>query len=149
MRYLSRRVCRLSNCQTRDMRSDQHQRLLLCAHTLAASGELSLDPYAAPSGAGSCPWTLLQCLENNRGSRIHRLRSFPVRMRFDKQIRVHARSQTFVLLPRIDTSGWFDASMNNWVPVYSTIDIGRSSPTFPVTPPCIRVRTRRFGELSF
>ncbi len=31
----------------------------------------------------------------------------------------------------------------------SLIDIGRPSPAFPVTPPCIRVRTRRFGELSF
>src|SRR5207247_10873433 len=29
-----------------------------------------------------------------------------------------------------------------------TIDIGRRSPAFPVTPPCVRVRTRRFGELS-
>jgi hypothetical protein len=29
------------------------------------------------------------------------------------------------------------------------IDIGRPSLAFPVTPPCIRVRTRRFGELSF
>ena len=29
------------------------------------------------------------------------------------------------------------------------IDIGRPSPAFPVTPPCVRVRTRRFGELSY
>jgi len=28
------------------------------------------------------------------------------------------------------------------------IDIGRPSRAFPVTPPCIRVRTRRFGRLS-
>ena len=28
------------------------------------------------------------------------------------------------------------------------IDIGRPSQAFPVTPPCIRVRTRRFGEKS-
>jgi hypothetical protein len=27
------------------------------------------------------------------------------------------------------------------------IDIGRPSRAFPVTPPCVRVRTRRFGEL--
>ena len=28
------------------------------------------------------------------------------------------------------------------------IDIGRPSQAFPVTPPCVRVRTRRFGEKS-
>jgi putative transposase len=28
------------------------------------------------------------------------------------------------------------------------IDIGRPSRAFPVTPPCLRVRTRRFGEKS-
>jgi hypothetical protein len=28
------------------------------------------------------------------------------------------------------------------------IDIGRPSQAFPVTPPCIRVRTRRFGGLG-
>ena len=28
-----------------------------------------------------------------------------------------------------------------------TFDIGRPSRAFPVTPPCVRVRTRRFGEL--
>jgi len=27
------------------------------------------------------------------------------------------------------------------------IDIGRPSRAFPVTPPCVRVRTRRFGRL--
>ena len=30
---------------------------------------------------------------------------------------------------------------------YSKIDIGRPSQAFPVTPPCVRVRTRRFGRL--
>ena len=29
------------------------------------------------------------------------------------------------------------------------IDIGRRSPVVPVTPPCVRVRTRRFGGLSY
>ena len=29
------------------------------------------------------------------------------------------------------------------------IDIGRWSPTFPVTPPCVRLRTRRFGQIHF
>ena len=29
------------------------------------------------------------------------------------------------------------------------IDIGRRSLAFPVTPPCVRVRTRRFGGLSY
>jgi hypothetical protein len=28
------------------------------------------------------------------------------------------------------------------------IDIGEPSRAFPVTPPCVRVRTRRFGWLS-
>jgi hypothetical protein len=31
---------------------------------------------------------------------------------------------------------------------FPEIDIGKPSLAFPVTPPCIRVRTRRFGELS-
>jgi len=30
-----------------------------------------------------------------------------------------------------------------------TIDIGRLSPAFPVTPPYVRVRIRRFGGLSY
>jgi hypothetical protein len=30
-----------------------------------------------------------------------------------------------------------------------TIDIGRRSPAFPVTPPYVRVRIRRFGGLSY
>jgi hypothetical protein len=32
--------------------------------------------------------------------------------------------------------------------VTASIDIGRLLPAFPVTPPCIRVRTRRFRDLS-
>ena len=28
------------------------------------------------------------------------------------------------------------------------IDIGRPSQAFPVTPPCVRVRTRRFGSVK-
>jgi len=30
----------------------------------------------------------------------------------------------------------------------ATIDIGRPSRAFPVTPPCVRVRTRRFGPIQ-
>ena len=30
-----------------------------------------------------------------------------------------------------------------------TIDIGKRSPAVPVTPPYVRVRIRRFGELSY
>jgi|SRR5581483_2597207 len=34
------------------------------------------------------------------------------------------------------------------VPAIPMICIGRRSPAVPATPPCVRVRTRRFGELS-
>ena len=34
-------------------------------------------------------------------------------------------------------------------PVWASIDIGRRSPAFPVTPPYVRVRIRRFGGLSY
>ena len=34
-------------------------------------------------------------------------------------------------------------------PAKAEIDIGRLSPAFPVTPPYVRVRIRRFGGLSY
>lgn len=36
-----------------------------------------------------------------------------------------------------------------WPLFKKQIDIGRLLPAFPVTPPCVRVRTRRIRELSY
>jgi hypothetical protein len=41
----------------------------------------------------------------------------------------------------------YSCHTNPYIPG-SFIDIGRPSRAFPVTPPCVRVRTRRFGWLS-
>jgi hypothetical protein len=43
----------------------------------------------------------------------------------------------------------FPSADNGLFPVNGKIDIGRLSPAFPVRPPDMRVRIRRFGGLSY
>ena len=63
--------------------------------------------------------------------------SDPVRLYMKEMSRIPllTRKEEIVLAKEIERGG-------------EIVDIGRSSRTFPVTPPCVRVRTRRFGESS-